>query len=253
MDDYHKVFKDKTLYYEGYVDGWSSARWNRLNAGKPWEPDISAALLATNTPLERLLIEFFCQQIGHTITDIGSYRLMGSGVQRSIQKLRYTNGNGEKSLIFPDMFLVAHPAGITRNHETDEGKFQLIAAVELKRSASVNGRNNYCPQGKHSGYSNQIICYANNCWIDPRELSLLPNPPQYIWLAPQSILGKGTPSGGIRPTDADARLQSAYPVQEHAWRHLWTKVALEDLIHSLTPYAEAKPLAKLIQQWATNY
>lgn len=253
MNDYHKVFTDPNLYFQNYVRRWSQKRWNRLNQNQPRETDVAAALLATDTPLESLIIEFICQQIGHTITDISNYRLMGIGSQKSIKKLRYADEEGTKSLRVPDMFLVALPPGTPGNTENDDGDFQLIAAIELKRSASVNGGFNYCPQGKHSEYSNQIICYANNCWIDPHELNLLPTPPQYIWLAPQRALDKGIPYGAIYKTDTHPKLASAYPVQGHAWKNLWKKVALEDLIHTLAKDSKAQSLANLIRQWITNY
>lgn len=227
MNDYHKVFKDPNIYFQGYVDRWTEKRWDRLNKGNPWETDVAAALLATEPPVEHLIIEFLCQQIGHTITDIYRYRLIGSGSQKSIKKLRYTDQEGKKSLRIPDMFIVAVPPGFPVATESDDGSSQLVAAVELKRSASVNGDYNYCPQDKHSGYSNQLICYANNCWIDPAELNLLSNPPRYIWLAPQRALDKGIPQGAIYKTDTHPKFTHAYPVQEHAWKHLWKKVALE--------------------------
>lgn len=252
MTNYKEHFTQPDLYFQSYVRSWTQARWQRFY-DKPHETDIAAALLASDNEIEKILINFFCNRIGHTISENCTYRLIRSN-QLSIKNIKYFDQyTGKRSQIVPDMFLVY--ADSDELTDDDLGDFTLLASIELKRSASVNGKWNYCPQNKHSGYSNQIICYAYNCWIQPEKLKDLPALPTYIWLAPEKSFTKEHPKGAISPSDKQYMSSSGrslgehYEAQQQAWKNIWHHITIEEIIYALQAETITNPLGELIQKW----
>lgn len=120
----------------------------RINSGRQYESDVTRTLAYFTgdfgAALAQILLEF--GKVAADPTDlelwVGQEWLSVFGARRS----------GDRRS--PDVF-------ITKRSDSEH----VLLIIELKGRAWVNGGHEYCPiHCSTLGYSNQIICYADNCW-----------------------------------------------------------------------------------------
>lgn len=221
------IFKNTDYFFEGYVQRWSDSCWSRWENDKMLEGDISAAMCAFFGDLEEKTIDFFCQKMGVKKQIRHFYRLRAlSNAEPFISDLigaEVTSGKSTQRR--PDIALTR----VTNEDSENE----LVGAIELKGNAQINYVN--CPTGEHPNYSNQVICYANGCWLNPEKVDN--DSVKYLWLAPEHKLTVeklrqvGIPADSalwLRNDGVYGSLEAFY-WQENAWQYRWRKAAIEDL------------------------
>lgn len=144
-----------------------------------------------------------------------------------------TDALGLKALDYVPMHpreVQARPKGERRSIDCALAAPAGFAAVmpifgEIKMGASVNGGWGYCPV--HGEYSNQLICYADNCWTDiPR------NERKMVWIGPGKYRAPSMRSKikGAITTEDEAKYgisrESFNAQQSASWD---AYIALEDL------------------------
>lgn len=126
----------------------------------------------------------------------------------------------------------------------------VLLIIEVKGNAQVNGRRGYCPvHGGLQGYSNQIICYAGNCW-SRADLATVPR----LTIGPdahESIFG-GWGRKGIVEEDIDRYgLSEAFEAQRSAIEH-WQFAGLrkfEARIKDLSPSGARSDALYVLSPW----
>lgn len=212
---------DGGQFHSGYVSGWSSSRWERLETGRLHEDDYSALLIATTGRIEDALVSYFLDAGKQERLPSRRYRLVKASDLSSLRRLR----DGKPTRRVPDFFVAS-----TASDTSDTTMWTPEIAVEAKFSAHVNDGWSFCPAGrKHGqdrGYSNQIVCYAENCWLSEDSIS----PKAYVWLA-----GRQTPdpieTKGVTTRDAaeNATLGAFKLVQDRCWS-TWFRAYHEDIV-----------------------
>lgn len=240
------IFKNEQYFFEGYVKGWSASCWLRWENETALEGDISAAMCAFFGDLEEATTTFFCQKMGVKKSTQYAYRL------REISSAEpFVSGffgsevtSGRSTQRRPDIVL-------TKSHE---GQEKLIGVVELKGKADINYIT--CPTGEHSYYSNQVICYANGCWLNPQKVDN--ETVKYLWLAPEQDLSvEKIRSKGIR-ADANHWTHNngvygsleAFYWQENAWQYKWRKAAVQELCDVIVAvHPDLEEFAEVVRKW----
>lgn len=230
--------------FDGYTRRWSASRVERILSRRPIEPDISALITAYVDEAGIRATNFLAAAGGHSPDrEHYDYYLVDAReplVKGHLRKKR-TDGSG-RTAIHPDIFVCREPK------ETDRS--EIVLAIELKRDAAVNYIN--CPTGAHADYSNQLVCYADGCWLaEPG------NHPEltYVWLAPRTKLtdaaieAKGLSSDPDRLARMHATL-AAYERQLVALATKWHRTALEGLVEELR--TETPNLAGIISSWGED-
>lgn len=113
---------------------------------------------------------------------------------------------------------------ITAGHDLHH----VLLTIEVKGRAWVNGGWHYCPiHEKIIGYSNQIICYADNCWTTA-DLSSVPR----LLVGPDchaSYYGGWGPKGIRLGTVERYGMHDAYEAQSRAINEIWRFAGLRTL------------------------
>lgn len=231
----------RTLFDE-YTQRWSASRRARFDAMNPHEPDISALIAALLLDAGRAATDYLLTAGGDE-PDRGmfDYYLISDSDWMLQPFLREERADGTAmSRITPDIFICRV------SKETD--RTEIVTAVELKLDAAVNYIN--CPAGRHEGYSNQLVCYPQGCWLKDAEAC---SGIGYVWLAPrdrlsdEAICKRALTGDPVRHEKLYAT-QEAYERQMDALERCWARAPLEGLIDAIRP--SAPQVAKVIGQWA---
>lgn len=227
--------------FDGYTRRWSTTRTEKILSSRPTEPDVSALIAAYINEAGIQATNFLATAGGHT-PDREHYDYYLSEawdplVKEHVRKTR-ADGSGRTS-IHPDLFVCRE------SKHTD--RTEIVVAIELKRDAAVNYID--CPTGAHPEYSNQLVCYADGCWLtNPEDHPVL----TYVWLAPEAKLSDVAIETRALNSDPE-RLEklnatpAAYERQVDVLATKWHRATLEALIEALRP--ESPKLSEVISEW----
>ncbi|GAA3850990.1 hypothetical protein KACC15558_32530 [Brevibacterium ammoniilyticum] len=126
----------------------------------------------------------------------------------------------------------------------------VLLIIEVKGNAWVNGGWGYCPvHGGLQGYSNQIICYAGNCW-STADLAVVPR----LIIGPdshKSLFGGWGRKGIVKEDIARYGLSEAFEAQRSAiekWQFAGLRT-LEARIKDLSPSDARRDALYVLSPW----
>lgn len=242
-----QLIDDDTTFYADYAQ---RERPKLLRLLESSGEDIVLREEALSSLLSRLTGEYEAA-VCHAITQATGIADATPETRRQLRTANDLKFVARPTAKIPDFFVVETRAAAGEAQAED---WTLLVAIELKLKDTtwINGGFGYCPTGQHVAseegewaYSNQVICYANNCWIAEPDGRASRHRPQYLWLAPDRLLdwfkglGSSGPHRGLNPQGlvgrepahpSAAALQRAAEWQEQA-RELWTPMSLESLVH----------------------
>lgn len=210
--------------WDGMTDSWSDRRWSRITGNRMLEHDASALICSLKGLSQKHAIEFMCKYVGHDMSLSHKYFIStanNESVHHLLRKRRFDDSGW--CSIQPDILIC---------RIDNFGVVEIVVSIELKKSAQVNYVR--CPSGRHPIYSNQIICYADNCWLlDDVDTSNI----SYVWLCKGSSISiesieKNALSGIIEKDEKIGGTSQAYEFQSYFLNNVWKRCAFEDFIAS---------------------
>lgn len=224
------------------TDRWSSNRWKRFNSNKMLEHDVSAIICSLMGSSQKHAIEYMCNRVGHEISLSHKYFISTANdksVEHLLRKRRFDDSGW--CSIQPDILICRIDSF---------GNVEIIVSIELKKSAQVNYIK--CPSGRHLKYSNQIICYADNCWLlDNVNTSNI----SYVWLCRESFssienIEKSALSGNPAKDEKFGGTFQAYEYQSYFLGYIWKICSFESFIES---FEKDSPLiVEKLNRWISS-
>lgn len=229
-----------SVLFPAYVEAWSDARRRRIRgalagAGGVLETDVTEMLAAVDGELQEKILEIMGRAVGLPDLPVDAVVLDGGYFAR-----RFPSKSGCKHV--PDLCIArVDPAGIP---------LELVAVIEAKGNAQVNGGWGYCA-ARGKSYGNQSIVYPSGCWTsaDFDDVKML-------WMGPDRSIGHRLgPWGtkGLVPSDIDRYgLEQAFAEQESV-RGQWSGLGWGEFSDELRSHPDGELVARVIDSWSQGF
>jgi hypothetical protein len=220
--------------YEGYRNGWSSARLARLEAALAsgargvTEPMVTDLLAAAEHLLGDDLIRIFLDAVGRSGRSTEGLTLLTGSNFRNVHRGACPH--------VPDIVVCEEPL------------LTPVVVIECKLHAAVNGGLGYCPQ-RPDLYINQVMAYPDGCWTSA-SLDWV----SFLWIGSAAICDDTHGPWGPRAVrERDHELPN---VDDQAWarqqatRTRWRALSWEHLVSRLGSDPASAALVRIIKTWA---